>query len=56
MVTTSEVPMETRTKRKPERPPRVAPIKVPMVTHEELNHMEPTILISTHNMATKIED
>ena len=34
----------------------MAPSKVPMVTQEEINHMEPTILIEIHNMASKIED
>ena len=43
-------------KRKPGRPPRVAPSKMPMVTQEEINHMSPTIPMATHNMAINIED
>ena len=54
-VTPIELPIETQEKRKPGIPPRVAPSKVPMITQEEINHMEPTIPIATHNMTTKIE-
>ena len=37
-------------------PPRVAPQVVPFVIKEEFNRMVPTIPISTHDMANKIED
>ena len=51
-----EVHMETQEKRKPIKTPRVVPSKADMLMKGEINHMVPTIPISTHNMATKIED
>ena len=51
-MTPSEATIEKQEKRKPGIPPRVVPSKMPMVTQEEINHMSPKILISTHNMAT----
>ena len=54
--------MEQQEKNKMGRPQKSVPIQLSMVTQKdenymkELNHMVPTILMETHNMATKIED
>ena len=34
----------------------VAPREVPLVTQEDINHMDPTITIVTHKIYTQIED
>ena len=41
---------------KPGSPPRADPIEVPLVTQEEINHMAPTIPITTHKIVTQVED
>ena len=43
------------TKIKHGKPPRAAPLEVPLGTQGEINHMVSTIPITTHNMSTQVE-
>ena len=48
--------VQSTSEQNPGTPPRVDPRIVPLITQEEINHMEPTIPIAMHSMAKKIKN